>query len=496
MTNVKIERVVPSRGTSVHEIDLSTEVGSAEPVRDGDVLRVLPNLEILEDAVRLVGNAQQPGLYQWRDGMRLVDLIPFPERLKPLSDLNYVLIRREAEPNVAVDAVSADLQAAWQQPGGPNDLVLEPRDTIYVFNLEIGREHIVGPLLEELRARALPSQPIDIARIGGDVRAPGEYPLEPGMRLTDLIRAGGGLAESAYALDAELTHYDVVGGEFRETQVLNVDLAAALSGSQGANMLVSSHDYLGVRRIPQWLEQQTVELVGEFRFPGVYPIRQGETLTSVLDRAGGFTEHAFVDGSVFLRVELREREREQLQGLASQIQTDLATLAISDEGSPELAAMGQTLVEQLNTTDPAGRLVVDLGRIISRSAQDVMMRNGDRLFVPEASQSVTVLGEVQFPTSHLYEAAFSRNDYLDRSGGLTSRADKRRIYIVRANGEVIASGRSSWFSRSGEGDVQPGDAIIVPLDVFAGRRLTFWASATQILYNIAIAITAVDSFGR
>jgi protein involved in polysaccharide export with SLBB domain len=93
-TTTKIERIVSGRGTSVRDIDLNTATGRAEPVRDGDVLRVPTNLELIEDAIRLVGNAQQPGLYEWRDGMRIVDLIPSPERLKPLSDLNYVLVCR------------------------------------------------------------------------------------------------------------------------------------------------------------------------------------------------------------------------------------------------------------------------------------------------------------------------------------------------------------------------------------------------------------------
>ena len=80
--------------------------------------------------------------------MRLTDLLPRPELVKPKSDLNYVLIRREIEPNVRIEVHSADLEAAWKQPKGDKDFPLEARDTVYVFNLDVGRQHIVKPILD------------------------------------------------------------------------------------------------------------------------------------------------------------------------------------------------------------------------------------------------------------------------------------------------------------------------------------------------------------
>src|SRR5262249_12840279 len=106
-TNVRLEHVVPNRGPTVQDVNLPT--GASTAVRDGDVLRIAPNLEQFENSVRLAGNVYQPGLFQWHPGMRLTDVIPAPEVVKPKSDLNYVLVRREPSPNVAVEAVSADL---------------------------------------------------------------------------------------------------------------------------------------------------------------------------------------------------------------------------------------------------------------------------------------------------------------------------------------------------------------------------------------------------
>jgi protein involved in polysaccharide export with SLBB domain len=445
--------------------------------------------------VRLAGNVFQPGLYQWSVGMRLSDLLPAPDLVKPMSDLNYVLIRREVASNVDIDVTSADLAGIWARALGVDDVALEPRDTVHVFSLESGRQHIIQPILEELQAQAEPNEAIPLVRVGGQVRAEGEYPLEPGMQLSDLLRAGGGLSEAAYPIDAELTRYTVVNGEYRETEVMNVNLAAVLQGNSDADLLVAPYDYLIVKEVPRWRGEDSVTLRGEVVFPGDYPIRQGETLSSVLARAGGVTGQAFAEGSVFTRVELREREREQIEVLVRRIQTDLASLSLSDPTVSDAISTGQSLVTQLRNAVPIGRLAIRLDRLLGGIAgSDILLRDGDELFVPKFSQEVTVLGEVQYATSHVFERGLGRDDYIRRSGGLTRRADDKRIYIVRANGEVVADSGPRWFRRDSGAEVRPGDTIVVPLDVDRVRPLARWSAVTQVVYNLAIAAAAVNSF--
>jgi len=107
-----------------------------------------------------------------------------------------------------------------------------------------------------------------------------------------------------------------------------------------------------------------------------------------------------------------------------------------------------------------------------------------------------VIGETQQPTSHLYQPGLSRDDYIDLSGGLTRRADKKLIYVVRASGAVIASNRSKWLGRSGSVEIQPGDTVVVPLETDKIKPLTFWGSVTQILYQGAIAVAAIKTFDQ
>lgn len=491
-SRLTLERVVPNRGTTVRDIDLGTNEAQTA-VQDGDVLRIQPNLEQRENSVRLAGNVYQPGPFQWFEGMRLRDLLPSPELVKRMTDLNYVLIRREVEPNVKIEILSADLQLAWQQPGSAANVPLRPRDTVYVFNVEEGRQDVVTVLLDELEAQVPPNTPVPIARVGGQVRAQGAYPLEPGMRVSDLLRAGGGMSQSAYATDAELTRYEVIDGEYRETELIAVNLAGALRGDQSADLELRPYDFLSIKEVSRWRGEETVTLRGEVVFPGTYPIRRGETLSSVLERAGGLTELAFPEGSVFTRVELREREARQIEVMAARIERDLAALSVSDPSSAVTISTGQNLVSQLRSAVPTGRWAIRLDEIIAGRAQaDVVLKGGDDLIVPDLRQEVTVLGEVQYAASHVFDRSLSRDDYINRSGGLTQRADKRRIYVVRANGEVVANGGGSWFRRDAGEDIRPGDSIVVPLDV--DQPLARWGTITQMIYNLSLGAAAIASF--
>jgi protein involved in polysaccharide export with SLBB domain len=125
--------------------------------------------------------------------------------------------------------------------------------------------------------------------------------------------------------------------------------------------------------------------------------------------------------------------------------------------------------------------------------EDVLLRDGDKLLVPKRTQEITILGEVQSPTSHVFRRGLTRDDYIARSGGVTQKADRKRIYVVRANGDVVTGERSGWFRRSQSIEMRPGDTIVVPLDAERVRALPLWQAVTTIIYNLAVALLAVRS---
>jgi polysaccharide export outer membrane protein len=496
-----LTRIDESQRRIVMQVDPSSQ--DRTTLRNGDLLRVARLRPTLDAGVLLQGHVFAPGSFAYREGMRLTDVIRSVDDLRPNADLHYVLIRRELPPDRRVTAVSADLAAALRSPGSDADVPLMPRDQITVFDLTSGRDRVIQPLLDELRLQAQYGRPTEIVRIDGRTRAPGEYPLEPGMTISDLIRAGGSLEDAAYGGQAELTRYRVINGESRRTELIKVDLGAVLRGEAGADLQLQPFDNLSIKEVPEWGEQEFVTLLGEVRFPGRFAIKRGETLKSVLERAGGLTEYAFPEGSVFTRRELREREQKQLDVLATRLQNDLATLALQGAAANQAQAgtaltVGQSLLAQIRTAEAVGRLVIDLPRTLRAqlgSGADIILRDGDQLIVPRYQQEVTVIGEVQNATSHLYRPELSRDDYIALSGGITRRADARKIYVVRANGSVIANEGSRWFSRTSV-DIKPGDTIVVPLDTERLPALPFWQAVTQILYNLAISAAALNSFGN
>jgi protein involved in polysaccharide export with SLBB domain len=495
-----LQRIDERRERVVVDVDLTQPQSRGAHLRTGDVLRIPGVKATYSNAVMLDGHVLRPASVQYRTGLRLTDVIPSADELKPNADQHYVLIRREEVATRRVQVLSADLTAAWRAPGTAANPLLAPRDRVYVFDLETGRRAILDPILQELKLQAVSAEPSQVVRVSGRVRVPGEYPLERGMTVSDLIRAGGGLSEEAYGGEADLARYEVRDGQSRKTDVVKIDLGRALSGELSADLALAPFDFLVVKEISEWSAQETVRLEGQVRFPGEYPIERGETLRSVIARAGGLTPLAFPQGSVFTRESLKERERRQVEILVDRLKQDLSTLALqatqTTAGTPQQAgetlAIGQSLLADLRNAVPVGRLVIDLDRILADepgSMVDVILKDGDVLRVPQTAQEVTVIGEVQSATSHLYDPGFARDDYIRMSGGTTQKADDGRIYVVRANGSVETGSGSRWFRNAGS--IQPGDTIVVPLDAERMRPLPLWTAVTTIIFNLAVAVAAV-----
>jgi protein involved in polysaccharide export with SLBB domain len=496
-----LTRIDESERRIVLQVALFGPGAKAESLRNGDVLRINRLKPTLDAGVTLQGHVFTPGNYAFRQGMHLSDVIHSVDDLQPNADLHYLLIRRELPPDRRVTVLSADIEAALKAPGSAADVTLLPRDRIMVFDLASGRDRIIQPVLDELRLQATSGDPTEVVHVDGRVKVPGEYPLEKGMTVADLVRAGGGLSDAAYRGKAELTRYRVQDGETRRTDLLEIDLAQALRGDPKENLKLEPFDILSVKEVSLWHSLESVTLTGEVRFPGRYDIKRGETLVSVLARAGGLTEFAFPEGSVFTREELKKREQEQMDALAERMQTDLAALALEGAaaGLPNSASaltVGNSLLGQLRAQRAVGRLVIDLPKMMRTrpgGATDVILRDGDQLIVPRFQQEVTVIGEVQSATSHLYSPELSRDDYIGLSGGVTQRADRGKIYVVHANGSVVAAHGHRWF-QSTDVKIKPGDTIVVPLDTERLPPLPFWTAVTTIIYNVAIAVAAVRSF--
>lgn len=497
LQGVRIERIVDSRLRTIVTVDLSKDEGRNLALHDGDIVKVFSVADRIDGAVRLVGHAQRPGDYQWKPGMRLTDLIGSVADLQPDVDARYLLIRREDPRDQTLSFVSADLSAALARPDSEANVLLQPRDEVHVFAIQAKRDALVKPLLEQARLRTAPGRPVPEVVIEGVVHHPGTYPYSSGMRAADLLRAGGGLTDRAYTVEAELTRFNIINGKEREQSRMTIDVAAVLRGEADKDVALQPYDRLVIRRIPKWDEEGVIEIVGEVRFPGKYPIGRKETLASVIERAGGFTEQAYPKGAIFLRETVRQREQEHLERLVRDLERDLAVVATQGQDvgvkKEQVLAEGQVLLQQLRTAKAAGRMVIRLDGVErTRDASEaIIVQGGDRLYIPRRPQEVTVLGEVYYPTSHLYKPNLDSRDYVRMSGGVTEKGNKGAIYVVHADGSVSPPG--GWFTP--DPDIGPGDTIVVPLKLERIGSWQLFKDAAQILFQLAVTVAALDAIG-
>ena len=390
------------------------------------------------DVVAVAGEVKRPAIYEITSGTRLADVVALAGGVTPTSYLKRVQVVRalpDAE-RVTLDVDLASHYLRGEEPGNPpinaGDLVLIHRSDPRVYN---------------------------IVKVEGAVRYPGAYELKPMMRIGQLLQPDRLLPE-AYVERVEVARRrpDL------SMEIVSVDLKKAWSGDASQDLLLKALDEITVRT--ELKSARTVTLTGEVVRPGVYTIAEGERLSSLLARAGGFTERAFLKGSVFTRASLRKVEQEQLDGfLKVQEQRMLASASTTIVGAEkeEVAAQQQALqarremLKILASKVALGRMVVQLGPPdkLKGTENDVVLIDGDALTVPEPAQSVYVLGAVRNSTSVQYKEGASIDYYINRVGGFSKEADKKDAHIVKADGSAISS-----FTNVRE--IEPGDAVIVP----------------------------------
>jgi len=258
------------------------------------------------------------------------------------------------------------------------------------------------------------------------------------------------------------------------------------------NLLLQSRDHITVRDIPDWNPGELVEVRGEVRFPGDYLIRRGETMAEIIARAGGLTEDAFPLGAIFTRVEIARLENERAAELAQTIGAEVAASMLTQETRSVDFAEITSITETLQNFEGKGRLLVNLDKALAGVAgEDLVLADGDRLTIPQESLTVSVIGQVRRQGTHVFQSNYDVKDYVSLAAGMTNRADKKAMYIVKANGAVM-SAKTSWLKFSNpQQQLAPGDTIVVPVNNRYKDRLTMWADITQIIYNSAVALAAL-----
>lgn len=364
---------------------------------------------------------------------------------------------------------------------------------VLALSASFSRTELLHPLLQKLRAQVRRGADPMIVSVSGEVKVPGDYPRAENADVASLIAAAGGLTQSAYLNRAELTRAVLASDKNGiEAQNIAVNLSQVFAGE--TSLALQDRDRLNVFPVPDWNIERTIELRGEVRFPGRYTIQRGEMLSSVIQRAGGLSRNAFMQGAIYTREDIKERERIQIKKLADQLRADIATKSLSQVEGATPAQDALLMIDQLEKQQPVGRLVLDLPSILAGMPEaDVQVQDGDLFYVPRNDNTISIVGEVQHASSHRYQKDLSFEQYLQLAGGTRKRADEDRIYVIKADGSVMLPEANGWFTVTKTG-LQPGDTIVVPVDTEYRDSLSLWTQITQIFYQSGVALAALNSF--
>lgn len=549
------------KGNRIYNLDIATAQGAVFKINDGDKITVNTASSENPTAISLKGAVVREGDFSYQPGMRLSSVLQNQNRdLKMSADMNYALVIREVNTQHDIEVLQFSPSKVFSFPHGIDDLILQPRDKIIIFNSEVDlnqpdltiktsdsdvsqqlalkeaqlhksqqgsvdqqtgaivnsdiqrensnkltldnslqqtagnalladeRQRLLKPIIDKLKAQATNTQQVQIAEIRGEVKYPGIYPINRHSRVYDVIVAAGGLQESAYA--AELSHVTNVGRNIDIThQRIDINLAVNANSSP----LLASKDTINILMHPDWREEATVQVFGEVKFPGTYKMRRGEGLYNLLQRVGGLTDYANAKGSIFAREELRKQEAQRLTYLRTQLKQEISTLALRRQNTTAVQpteAIG--LVNQMESTQAIGRLSINMPAIIEGDKQaDIQLEDGDKLYIPSLQNAVSIIGQVQYPSSQSFDASLGVQDYVDRAGGAKKQADTARTYVIKADGSVMLPSSNFWFSRKLR-NLEPGDTIVVPVDTDYIDSLSTWSTATQMMYQLGVAWKAIQ----
>jgi polysaccharide biosynthesis/export protein len=470
----------------VETFDLATALehpDKAPKLEPLDTVRIFGRFDFEPDPEVLVtGEVRAPGRYRTSGQQHLRDAIFQAGGVTPDAWLDSAQLYRR-QPDGTTRVFSINLNDALA--GDPlNNVLVQPRDRILVHR----HPEQVSPSSVYVR---------------GDVARPGRYPLATNMRVADLVQSAGGLLRSANPDSGDLTHYAIPhnsSGERTPSGHQDVNLAAALAGKEDQNFTLHDGDVLTVPQQAGWNDiGATVTLRGEVRKPGVYGIRPGEHLSSLLKRAGGLLPTAYPRAAVFERNEVKELQQHSRQELIQRLEQESTVVKTSASTSgAEEAALQQAALQQrqrvldaLRRAPVSGRLVIHLRpdrKDFAGSPDDTELRAGDSLTIPKQPGSVLVIGQVYNSNALTYTPGRNAGWYLSRAGGATPLGNKGAIFIIRADGSVTSGKQGSFWSGSVlSATMGPGDTIVVPeKPVLGSSTLKNVLSVAQIASSAAL----------
>jgi len=475
VNRIQVERFSDNQYQVV--LDLTSESAKELPkfdIDDGDIVKIFPVVQADRNTVYLEGNVQRPGKYEFKDGMKITDVVPGYAALLPETYFDYAVVKRQEPPKFRESLIPFSLKKAFEDPSSADNVPLLARDRIVVY----ARDYF---------------DPDRIVTIGGSVNTPSNQKLLENMTIRDLIIQAGGLREDASPQHGEL-YRRAVTGEDVVTQKLEFCVECAMNNDPQHNLVLQKYDRVFVRTKKGWQDERNVMLRGEFVFPGEYVILEGETLGDLVKRAGGFSEAAYLPGGIFTRVSARELERKRVDEYLRQLEMDIMKLSsqmASEQKMDEAQAiLNQQLALQakLRTVEPVGRVVIDLAD--NADVGQFLLEDGDVLMVPKKMNTVAVLGEVFNPaTFTLGSRSETVSKYVEMAGGYRDQANEKAVYVVKANGGVCTRKMVSLRTYR----LEPGDVVVVPQKLKYTNAFKIFTDSVDAIFKLTTIAALVTT---
>lgn len=522
LQKVQIEHLNPARAKGPRSVDLVPldVTGLKTPIRDGDIVSLQKVMPDFSNAVTLRGNVAEPMRHAFVPGMRVADLIPDPQSLitRDYYHRHNRMVQFDPRPESGRDR--SDNGAGTGQNLTPvlnNQGQLVWVDSSSRESREASQSREAGQSREGDGARDKAARKPDAAAVVQDMLMP--LRSVPGNGVSaEAVRSS--LSNLLDAINWDFAAIERLDAQAVKTRLIPFNLRKAIIDRDPAhNVELQPGDVVTIfnaRDLPESVEKKTqfIRLAGEVKTPGIYELKPGETLSQLLDRAGGVSSYAFTYGTVFTRESTRKQQQENLARAVRQIEAylnssvvaamqNLPGLADSAGASVNANALAQAqaasqiaLLNRLKSSQPTGRMALDMDPV-KPQWPDLVLEDGDQITIPARPSFVSLLGAVFAEASAIYKPNQSVKDYLDKAG-LIEGADLDNVLVIRADGSIDGngtSGASAWRSPVLSKKVYAGDTIFVPEKI--DRRTAynrFVQSAkdwTSILYQLGLGAAGI-----
>ena len=444
------------------------------------------------DTISILGAVNRPGKFGWFDGIRLSDLFSDKyEDFDQSAELKLGFIERFDPENFLWEIIPFSPIDIIERKSVKGDLTLNDRDIINILYADSRRmeqiESAVSKLINQSSDKQLPK----VITISGAVKFPGEYPIFTDTSLAEMFTAAGGFKDNALLRSIEISRIKL--DENGEVVPSVIEISALNDLNESRSFIPQSRDRVTVREIKELQANDRVNISGEVRYPGSYPITKGDTLKSIVERAGGLIDGAFPEGAVLQRITTMTAQKKGNARLADSIRSSYASSLITAENVSNTLNDINQVAETLENLVNDGRIVINLeAAIAGNKKNNIALEKDDSLFIPKILSTVSVIGEVNSLNAILFNPSLSIDDYIGLAGGFKTRADIENIFIIKANGSLIPLKKSLFGLGLKRYKVEQGDTIVVPVKVNYTDNLTLWNQVTQLIYQSLVSLSVLE----